>query len=147
MRAMVAQIDSKSEVYPGWKMKQVLAHITGWDEAATASIKAFVQGNEDSIVAYRGIDEYNERSVETRQDLNEEQTRKEWEIARIELKVLLESIPPEKFGVEILFPWGQRAPLTNLVNIIIYHERDHVEEIKALTEPSKSPESNTPLSE
>lgn len=130
MRTVVDSLDPKDEVYPGWKIKQVMAHITGWDEASIDSIKAFAGGGESAITAYKGINEYNADSVETRQDLSEEQTRREWEVARIELKAALLNIPNARFDEEILFPWGYRASLETLVTVLIEHERDHANEIR-----------------
>src|SRR5688572_17626784 len=66
----LAQLTQDEEIYPRWKLKHFLAHVTGWDEAITASLSAYVQGQSEAMAAYRGIDEYNARSVETRIDLS-----------------------------------------------------------------------------
>ncbi|MBK9747484.1 MAG: maleylpyruvate isomerase N-terminal domain-containing protein [Chloroflexi bacterium] len=66
MRAVIPQFDRERQIYPGWTIKHMLAHITGWDEAARTSLEAHLRHDEAMIPAYRGINEYNEESVRTR---------------------------------------------------------------------------------
>lgn len=40
MRTAIEGLDLHVEIYPGWTLKEVLAHITGWDDAAIASLHA-----------------------------------------------------------------------------------------------------------
>ncbi len=129
---VVSRLDPATEIYPNWTVRHVLAHITGWDEATTLSLRAYLQDADSAIASYRGIDEYNARSVETRQDLNYEQTYKEWEIARRELRDAVQALPEESFLKEILYPWGHRASVSGLVEVIIHHEFEHAEEIEKL---------------
>ena len=35
-------IDPTLEIYPGWTIKDMLAHMTGWDDATIAALKAFL---------------------------------------------------------------------------------------------------------
>jgi hypothetical protein len=107
----------------------VLAHITGWDEASTASLRAYVEDREEGIVAYRGINEYNTRSVETRQDLMLEHIIREWEHAREEVKAAFLAVPDEKMSGQALYPWGTRARVVGLITTLIDHEKEHAEEI------------------
>jgi hypothetical protein len=139
---VIEKIDPTTEIYPNWTIRHVLAHITGWDEATAASLRAYVKGEESAIASYRGINEYNARSVETRQDLNYNQTFKECLIARQELKEAIRSMPDDKFGSEILYPWGARNTVTGLIQVIIDHEHGHAEEIKNLK--LKKDENNSP---
>lgn len=132
MQSLLNEVEKNWEVYPGWTIRQVLAHLTGWDEATTASIRAYIEGSEAAIASYRGINEYNARSVETRQDLSYEQTRREWELARDDLKAAINAIPHDHFGGEIMTPWGQRATIPQLVDVFIEHEKEHADEIRGL---------------
>lgn len=132
MQSLLDEVEKNWEVYPGWTIRQVLAHLTGWDEATTASIRAYIGGGEAAIASYRGINEYNARSVETRQDLSYEQTRREWELARQELKAAILDVPEEQFGGEVMSPWGERGTIAQLVGIFIHHEKEHADEIRGL---------------
>lgn len=132
MRQVIAELDLKKEYYPGWSIQQVLAHITGWDEAVTASLRAFLAGGDAAIASYRGINEYNERSVETRGDLPYEHVRQEWELARDDLKASLRDIPADRMLDEVLTPWGERGSIVEMVEIFIHHEVSHAKELREL---------------
>lgn len=132
MLTVLSLADAAQEIYPGWTIRQVLAHLTGWDEAVTASLRAFLEGSSAAIASYRGINEYNARSVETRADLSYEHTRREWEIARSELRAALEAIPESHLETEMTYPWGARGSLRGLIGVIYSHEEEHAEEIRGL---------------
>ena len=132
MQALLAEIDRERELYPTWTIKQVLAHLTGWDEAITTSLRAHVVGNEPGTPAARGIDHYNAQSVEERQALGYEHVVKEWELAREKLKQTLREMPLEKFQATLLAPWGATGTVTQLVEVFIDHEIEHAEEIRQI---------------
>jgi hypothetical protein len=132
MLGVLGMADVTHEIYPGWTLRQILAHLTGWDEAVTASLQAFLEGSDAAIASYRGINEYNARSVETRAALSYEQTRREWEIARVELRAALEAIPETQLDTEMTYPWGARGALRGLISVIYSHEEEHAEEIRGL---------------
>lgn len=132
MRAVLADIDTQMVIYPGWTIKQVLAHIAGWDDANISSLRAHAGGEEPAAPAVRGIDFYNAQSVETREALSYEQTVKEWELARDQFKAVINEMPPEKFAERMLFPWGPTGTIARLVAIFANHEEEHAEEIQRL---------------
>ena len=37
---LVSQVDQNLEIYPGWTIREILAHFTGWDDAVIASLKS-----------------------------------------------------------------------------------------------------------
>ena len=129
MLAVVAQVDTELEIYPGWTMKQVLAHLTGWDDATTSSLRAHIDGSQPATPAVEGIDFYNAQSVETREALNYEQTLVEWRLARDQLKAAINDLPPEKLNEPLLFAWGEMGSVARLVAIFVSHEEEHAEEI------------------
>ncbi|MBL8153589.1 MAG: maleylpyruvate isomerase N-terminal domain-containing protein [Anaerolineae bacterium] len=139
MLLVLGLADRGRDIYPGWTIRQVLAHLTGWDEAVTASLRAFLEGSDAAIASYRGINEYNARSVETRADLSHEQTRREWEVARTELCAALEAIPESHLDTEMTYPWGARGSLRGLIGVIYSHEEEHAEEIRGLLRKGDSP--------
>ena len=132
LRAALARLDAQAEIYPGWTVKQLLAHICGWDEATTASLRAHAEGIEPAVPAARGIDPYNAESVETREALSYEQTVKEWELAREELETVIMEMPPEKLEQPLVVPWGPTASVARLIRVFVEHEEEHAEEIRRL---------------
>ena len=119
-------------IYESWELKHLLAHIAGWEEACVTSIRAYVQGGGYEIPAYRGIDAYNELSVDTRTALNYAQVYAEWEAVRRELIEALGAVPPELALGRMMLPWAEDGTLEDLVNTMAYHELEHAEDVHKL---------------
>ncbi len=132
MQAILTEIDTQTEIYPPWTIKHVLAHITGWDDAATSSLRAHAGGEEPATPAVRGIDVYNAQSVATREALSYEQIVKEWKLAREQFKAAINAMPAEMFEEPLLFPWGATGTISQIVAIFADHEEGHAREIKEL---------------
>ena len=132
MADLLAVLDSNRELYPGWTIKHVLAHIAGWDEASIDSLMAHAADTESSVPAYRGIDDYNAKSVATREMLNYDQVYREWQQVRDQLKNVLRAMLTEKFSEELLLPWGERSSVDYVIAVLVHHEKEHVEEIRQL---------------
>jgi hypothetical protein len=132
MQAVLADVDTQTEIYPTWTIKHVLAHITGWDDATTSSLRAHAGGEEPATPAARGIDFYNAQSVATREALSYEQIVKEWKLAREQLKAAINEMPAEIFGEPLLFPWGATGTIAQVVAIFAGHEEEHAREIQEL---------------
>jgi hypothetical protein len=132
MRDLLAEIDPQMEIYPGWTAKHLLAHIAGWDDAATSALHAHAGGREPAILAIEGIDAYNAESVATRETLDYEHIVKEWELAREQLKAAILAMPAEKLHDPLLFPWGGTGKMARVAAIFADHEEEHVKEIHQL---------------
>jgi len=130
----VDQLDRSMIIYPPWTIKHVLAHLTGWDDATTSSLRAHSGGEEPITPAVQGIDFYNAHSVSTRQELDYDHTYREWKLAREELKDAIRKVLPEKFGETLIYPWGGGGTVLKLVRIMYEHEAEHAEEIEKLIE-------------
>lgn len=135
MRAVLSDMDVTRLIYPPWTIKQVLAHITGWDDATTAALRAHAGGTEPGTPADRGIDHYNAQSVAERDALPYEHIVREWDLARDQLKRVLAELPPEKLAQPLLFPWGGMGTVAQIIAIMAHHETEHAAEITALTHP------------
>lgn len=67
MREILDLAKGNPTIYEPWRMKEVLDHITGWDDAVIASIKTFMTGEVPATPASRGIDAYNTETVTSRE--------------------------------------------------------------------------------
>ncbi len=138
-QALVDKMDREAIIYPLWTIKQVLAHLTGWDDATTSSLRAHAGGQDPATPAVEGIDFYNAHSVSTREELDYDHTYREWKLAREELKTAIRNLPPEKFKQKLIYPWGGLGTVSKLVAIMYDHEAEHAEEIEKLIEKSHEP--------
>jgi hypothetical protein len=132
LAAVAARAGQQLQVYPAWRLHQLLAHLTGWDEAAVASLRAFAEGGEPVTPADRGLDPYNAQTVAARADLSFEQVAAELAQVRAELKAALLSLPPERLDEPLVMPWGPIATVEHLIDVLVEHDLEHATEIEAL---------------
>ena len=130
MRKLFRDLDARQEVYPSWTVKELLAHITGWDDSCIASLHAHSYGDVPATPASRGIDLYNASTVHEREALSLEHVVREWETTRETFKQLIINLPEAKLHEPFVFPWGTRGTLEHIVSIFAEHELEHVEEIR-----------------
>ena len=86
LHELLAQIPPETDIYPGWTLRQFYAHLTGWDEAVTASLRAHAAGHTPATPADKGIDAFNAESVAARSTRDVDRLVREWRLAREELK-------------------------------------------------------------
>jgi hypothetical protein len=134
LREIVTLAQGNQQIYAPWRMKEVLDHITGWDDAVIASIKSFLAGDVPATPASRGIDAYNAETVTSREAIPYEVTQKEWEASRAELLSLLRQMTNEQLHTPFNFPWGGDGTIEDLVEIFTEHEETHAKEIRKIIE-------------
>jgi hypothetical protein len=132
---LVEKVDQSLEIYPGWTIREILAHFTGWDDAVLASLKSHAAGGIPTVVAERGPNAYNEATVTEREALSFEHIYQEWQTTHEQLKITIRDLPSEKMDEEIVFPWGQTGNIEDLViGLTTEHEVSHAKDIEALIE-------------
>jgi hypothetical protein len=132
MREIVKLAQGNPEIYQPWRMKEVLDHITGWDDAVIASIKSFLAGEIPATPAARGIDAYNADTVTSREAISYEVTQREWETSRTELLDLLRKMTDEQLHISFVLPWGASGTIEDLVETFTEHEETHAKEIREI---------------
>ncbi len=121
----------QTEIYPSWKVKQVLDHIAGWDQLVISSLRAYQKGDTPSH-SVKSIDQYNAASVSSRKDLSLEQSRQAYDEARREVVTILRSLPEEMVTRWYLAPWGGNCTISSIVKIFVSHEEEHAKQIEQL---------------
>ncbi|HZY42244.1 MAG TPA: maleylpyruvate isomerase N-terminal domain-containing protein [Anaerolineae bacterium] len=133
MHALIVDLMPESEIYPGWTLRQFLAHLTGWDDVTTTTLQAHARNETPATPVSAGIDSYNAESVATRETLDLAHIVKEWELAREELKAAIRALSPEQLTAPLLHPWGRVSTVARLVHIMIHHEgEEHADELRAM---------------
>jgi hypothetical protein len=126
---ILPRIDPSKDIYPGWTIKEMLAHITGWDDICLDTLCAHESGNPPSNAPIHNLDKCNEESVSSRKGLSYEQILQEWCTKRHALLNILNQLPDEKFHEPIAVPWGKKTTVTKLVDIFSEHEQEHAHDI------------------
>jgi hypothetical protein len=129
MLAHLNEIEKNSKVYPLWTVREILAHLSGWDDATIAFIHAIVAGREPATPAARGIDVYNAETVATRETLDYDHVYREYIETRRILLDLIRTMPEEKIAQNFILPWGGEGSLVDIVNIFGPHEEEHAEDV------------------
>jgi len=138
MLEVIKKADINQRIYPPWTMKQILAHITGWDDAALASLQAHSRGEIPATPAERGIDDYNMQTVAERDDFEYDRILREWQAIREQFKQAILDLPEDMFCKPFYLPWAILGTVSQLVHIFAEHEVEHAEEIKGLIDQGNS---------
>ena len=137
MREIVKYAQDNPTIYVPWRMKEVLDHITGWDDAVIASIRSLLAGEPPATPAARGIDYYNAQTVSSREAIPYEVAQREWEASRLTLLNLISQMTEEQLHTRFVLPWGAHGTVEDLVEIFTEHEETHAKEIHAIIERVK----------
>ena len=129
MQRALSRVDTQMEICPGWTVKEILAHIAGWDEVTTSTVRAHTAGTTPEPLEIRGIDAYNEVLVAKCAALSYDEMIRHWKKTRRELVDALADTPPERLRERAQFPWGETGNIHRLVSILSEHEREHAQEI------------------
>lgn len=126
---IVARIHPDQLIYPDWRMKDILAHLTAWEKEAVKSLLAYQNGGEYTLTDYASDHEYNAEVFRQHYDLPFEQIYEHWMAARDNLKTAIRKLPPNQFKGKFLLPWGARASIVMMVRDMTVHEKNHAAEI------------------
>jgi hypothetical protein len=139
LEELLSRIDPSKQIYPGWTIKQILAHISGWDDASKDALCAHGLTRSPSTPTIHSLDRYNEFSIASRKDMTYDQILKEWRLTRQALCEIIEQLPEETISEPIAVPWGSKTTLTKLVDIFSNHEKEHAQDIlNWLKKPEKT---------
>ena len=132
LKALIAQAEAhrEKEIYRGWRLKEFLAHMSGWDDAVIESLRAHAEGNASFTPAARGVDAYNEQTVSTRETLDYNHIRREWDRSHELVMEALRNLPDEKFHQAFAFAWGESGTVADLVEIFVGHEDEHAHHLR-----------------
>jgi hypothetical protein len=130
LNATLDKVSPMVDIYPSWKMKQLLDHITGWDELVAAAFQAHTRSETPVRMVSKAIDEYNTMSVNNRRELSLEKSRQAYDAAREKVFQALQEMPPEKQAQKIQAPWGGSCTVASVLRIFTSHEQEHAKHIE-----------------
>ncbi|HSQ39909.1 MAG TPA: ClbS/DfsB family four-helix bundle protein [Anaerolineales bacterium] len=132
LKALISQAEAhrEKEIYRGWRLKEFLAHMSGWDDAVIESLRAHAEGIASFTPAARGVDAYNAQTVSTRETLDYDRIRREWDRSHELVMEALRNLPDEKFHQTFAFAWGESGTAADLVEIFAGHEQEHAAHLR-----------------
>jgi hypothetical protein len=132
MLAHLEEIDKNRKIYPLWTIREMLAHLSGWDDAVIAFLQSLMAGKTPATPAVLGVDVYNAETVATREGLDYDHIYREYIQTRKVLLQLLRETPDEKVTAQYILPWGEPGTLVDIINIFGPHEEEHAEDVEKL---------------
>jgi hypothetical protein len=110
-----------------WRVRDIVGHLGVWNEEAARSIRAFAKGEEYYCIPTDEMYyDYNGPAAEERRTWTMDQVWDEYETAHDKLRLLVETLPEEKWEDEMVFPWNERGTITRLIIMMMDHEKtDH----------------------
>ncbi len=133
-------VDEYAIVYPEneWRVMDVVGHLAAWEREALASVQAYGEQDSYSLGEQYVLEEYNQRAYQRRKGFDPAQCRMDWGMVRRELQFAVRAIDPSLLFEEMLYPWGERGTLSDLVKEMIEHEEAHVRDILAALQADES---------
>jgi len=137
MMAQLNEIDKQRKIYPLWTIREIIAHLSGWDDAAVGFVNALLRGETPPIPAPRGPEVYNEETVSTREGLSYDHIVREYVNTRAKLIALIRQITEEMVTQKSILPWGEEGSLESIVQVFGPHEMEHAMDVKKIIEENK----------
>jgi len=130
LNAALDKISPQEEIYHEWKLKQLLDHITGWDELTARSLRLYLNGEPTEKAVKGSIDQFNEASISARKSLSFEESRMAYEQTRQSVLQILAEIPASMLAQKFKAPWGGTCTVNYVVRIFSSHELEHARHLE-----------------
>jgi hypothetical protein len=130
LEEVIAQAPADKDIYKNWTIKQIMDHISGWDDVIIEALTTHAKGLPITPIVSSSINAYNAETTTSRQTLNLELTTIEFQNTRKTLIKTLNDLPDEKFNQPFIFPWGEMGTVAYLIEIFIEHEEYHCAHVR-----------------
>lgn len=113
-----------------WTIKDLLGHITAWDETCLKPLRRCLEGG---AFEAEKIDDYlawNEKQAARRRDFPLKAILDEMSAVRQELLAVATRLPAEQWEQQISFPWGGQGTIRQALGGLAYHEMEHVHSLQ-----------------
>lgn len=124
-------MDGEKIIYAesGWRLKDIIAHLTAWELEVTTSIRAYNEGKEYTIADFTSDDAYNAVIFQRYHETPFAQTEADWGAVRAGLISAMRAIPAGRFDGQIMCPWKLYSAIDGIVRDMVNHEADHLKDI------------------
>jgi len=125
----VRSCSMQEEISPGWTVREVIIHITGWDLVVDQALRAYLQGDPPFQLDSPDIDLNNQEMISDRSEQPLDQVLEEWQQARASLLETLSRLTETDLAAFRPFPWEEHGTLAEMVGILAEHEHWHADQI------------------
>ncbi len=130
---LLRDLDPELVVYEesGWRVKDIVAHVTTWDAETVRSFHAHRRGGDYSIEAYDNADSFNGFVARVRQFEPMDTILADWESVRRWMDIIFNAMSEAEYDDEMTSPSGERGIARELIEEICTHEAEHMADIRA----------------
>ncbi len=136
LNAALDGIDADTLIYPGWKKREFIAHVAGWEAMCYEAFRDHLAGLPRRSYPYSTTDEANRYFVGIRQSFPLQDVMVEYEINRFVVRQFLTDMPEAEYDQPVMFLWYQETwyqeTAEQFIRGAIDHERSHAVDILAL---------------
>lgn len=129
LESLIPRVNANKMIYPNWTLKELLDHITGWDEMVLDTLNAHLEGRMPANPAEKGIDAYNVLSIQKRSGLTLADSYTEYTVIRQHLTGIIRLASAAKLAELIVVPWGGKATVSEFLEIFAHHEEEHTADL------------------
>lgn len=137
LTSQLEEVDKNRKIYPLWTIREIVAHLSGWDDSIIGMLGALLKGETPPTPAARGADVYNAETVSTREGLSYDHIIREYYNTREKLISLIRQASDEILTTRSTLPWGEEGSVAGLARFFSEHEAEHAEDIKKFIEEAK----------
>ena len=127
----LARLDDDTVIYPGWKKREFIAHVAGWEAMCYEAFRNHLAGRPQRSYPFATVDAANDYFVAIRQSVPLQDVTVEYEINRFAIRRFLIDIPEANYDQAVTFLWWQET-VEQFIHGATKHELDHAADIRAL---------------
>ena len=136
-RSALSRLDPERVIHTderAWRVRDVVGHLGVWNGEAARSLSAYATGGEYYCIPSAEYYDYNGLAADERRTWPIQQVWAEYEKSHDQLKLMVETMPVEKWDGDMLYPWRERGTVEGLIRTMMNHERmDHCDVILKAT--------------
>lgn len=112
-----------------WSIKDLLGHITAWEQTLIAPVAAFAAGGSFRSATISNHDAWNHAQAAGRSSASIAQIQEELDAKRQELLANLEKLSDSQWEGSFQAPWGGQNTILEMISGLAWHEEEHTKSI------------------
>lgn len=130
--ATLQHADTGRVVYhdSGWTVKDLVAHVSAWEQEMLRSLQTYVDGSEYAVEGYTDDDTQNAKYYARDKDDSYEQVFSRWKDIRHQLISLVDQLTDAEMQGKMLYPWHQRGIPSGMLGSTVGHQNEHLAHIQ-----------------
>jgi len=113
-----------------WTIKDVLGHITSWEEFCLKPLQRYADGAPFEATVIEDYLALNEELAARKQDTPLDVILDELDAIRQELMATASKLSAEQWEQRVIFPWGDEGAVAEMLDELYQHELEHVHAIQ-----------------